>query len=53
VVAVDAAANRLDAIGGNVQQAVARSRVTLDAQGRVNGTLNASRPWVAVLRLYR
>ena len=53
VVAVDAAANRLDAIGGNVQQSVARSRIALDAQGRVNGTLNPSRPWIAVMRLQK
>jgi hypothetical protein len=51
VVAVDLANGRLDAIGGNVQQAVARSRVTLDEQGRVNGQLNAARPWIAVMRL--
>jgi hypothetical protein len=51
VVAVDAANRRLDAIGGNVQQSVARSRVTLDDQGRVNGALNPARPWIAVMRL--
>ena len=51
VVAVDAANRRLDAIGGNVQQSVALSRVTLDDQGRVNGSLNPARPWIAVMRL--
>jgi hypothetical protein len=51
VIAVDAAERRLDAIGGNVQQAVARSRVALDEQGRVDGRLNPARPWIAVMRL--
>jgi len=51
VVAVDAANRRLDAIGGNVQQSVARSRIALDEQGRVDGALNPARPWIAVMRL--
>jgi hypothetical protein len=53
VVAVDAAARRLEAIGGNVQQAVARSRIELDERGLVDGALNPSRPWIAVMKLRR
>ncbi len=53
VVAVDPAAHRLDAIGGNVQQSVARSRIVLDESARVSATVNSSRPWIAVLRLRR
>jgi hypothetical protein len=53
VVDVDTANRRLDAIGGNVQQSVARSRVALDDQGRVSPSLNPARPWIAVMRLYK
>ncbi|MEP6505967.1 MAG: DUF2272 domain-containing protein, partial [Betaproteobacteria bacterium] len=51
VVAVDTANRRLEAIGGNVQQSVARSLVALDGQGRVSASLNPARPWIAVMRL--
>jgi hypothetical protein len=53
VVAVDAVAHRLDAIGGNVEQSVARSRITLDDEQRVSAALNPARPWIAVMRLVR
>jgi len=40
-------AGQLDAIGGNVLDAVSLTQVALDARGRVVGT--AARPWVVVL----
>jgi hypothetical protein len=50
VVEVDPAARVLHAIGGNVQQTVARIEIKLDAQGRVTYTAGAPRPWILVLR---
>lgn len=53
VTRVDLAARRLDAIGGNVQQAVSRSTLALDELGRVAGpSMPAARPWCLVLRLH-
>lgn len=53
VVAVDRAAGVLQAIGGNVQQTVARIDVQLDAQGRVTYAAGVARPWILVLRARR
>jgi hypothetical protein len=44
---VERRAGELDAIGGNVSDAVSLTRVALDAEGRVVPT--ATRPWVVVL----
>lgn len=44
---VERRADELDAIGGNVGDAVSLTRVALDAEGRV--VPSASRPWVVVL----
>jgi hypothetical protein len=52
VVRVDFAARRLEAIGGNVQQAVSRSTVELDEQGRVAASPAAGRAWNLVMRLH-
>ncbi|EHR68927.1 hypothetical protein BurJ1DRAFT_0028 [Burkholderiales bacterium JOSHI_001] len=53
VVAVDVAARRLQAVGGNVQQTVARTTLELDAAGRVSAALNPFGRWVLVMRLRR
>ena len=53
VVAVNPAAHTLEAIGGNVQQTVAKTIVTLDANGRVSHDLHPRRRWVAVMRARR
>ncbi len=50
VVRVDRDAHSLEAIGGNVQQTVAKSIVTLDASNRVRFDLNSQRPWILVMR---
>lgn len=50
VVAVYPEARIAHAIGGNVQQAVARSLITLDGAGRLDPALNPARPWLLVLR---
>ncbi|KQU81348.1 MULTISPECIES: DUF2272 domain-containing protein [unclassified Rhizobacter] len=52
VVRVDFSARRLEAIGGNVQQAVSRSTVELDEQGRVAASPGAGRAWNLVMRLH-
>lgn len=50
-IVVRASANRtLEAIGGNVQQSVAKTIVTLDDRGRVSPTINPHRRWILVLR---
>ncbi|MGE0797009.1 MAG: DUF2272 domain-containing protein [Lautropia sp.] len=51
VIAVDPAAHRLDAVGGNVMQAVSRVVIDLDDDGRVSPVLNPARPWLLVLKL--
>ena len=53
VVAVDPAARRLQAVGGNVQQTVARTTLELDDTGRVSAALNPRGRWVLVMRLRR
>ncbi len=53
VVRVDPAARKLEAIGGNVQQTVAKSIVSLDAQGWVSFDLNPRRPWMLVMKARR
>lgn len=53
VVRVDPGAHLLEAIGGNVQQTVAKSIVTLDPENRVRFDLNPERPWVLVMRARR
>ncbi len=53
VVRVDRGAHLLEAIGGNVQQTVAKSIVTLDAANQVRFDLNLNRPWVLVMRARR
>jgi hypothetical protein len=53
VVAVDPAARRLQAVGGNVQQTVARTTLELDEAGRVSAALNPFGRWVLVMRLRR
>lgn len=53
VVALDAAARRLQAVGGNVQQTVARTTLELDEAGRVSAALNPFGRWVLVMRLRR
>ncbi|WP_418318834.1 DUF2272 domain-containing protein [Piscinibacter sakaiensis] len=53
VVKVDLAARRLEAIGGNVQQTVARSIVALDSDGRVSFDIDPQRPWLLVLKARR
>jgi hypothetical protein len=50
VVSVDLLSGKLEAIGGNVQQSVARTLVDLDSEGRVSGLINPHRPWGMVLR---
>ena len=52
VTRVDFAGRRLEAIGGNVQQAVSRTTVELDEQGRVAASPGAERAWNLVLRLH-
>ncbi|MEO8281316.1 MAG: DUF2272 domain-containing protein [Ideonella sp.] len=53
VVRVDRGAHSLEAIGGNVQQTVAKSIVALDAVNQVRFDLNPDRPWVLVMRARR
>ena len=53
VVKVDPARRVLEAIGGNVQQTVARSIIELDPLGRLSNELNPQRRWVLVLRIRR
>ena len=53
VVHVDPVANRLEAIGGNVQQAVAKSIVALDTANRVSFDMNPNRRWILVMRARR
>lgn len=53
VVKVDLAARRLEAIGGNVQQTVAKSLVALDAEGRVTFDKHPDRRWILVLQARR
>ena len=53
VVAVDRALGVAEAIGGNVQQTVAKTVVRLDADGRVAFDANAHRRWIVVLRARR
>ena len=53
VVKVDPVRRVLEAIGGNVQQTVARSIVELDLLGRLSHELNSQRRWVLVLRIRR
>lgn len=50
VVAVDRTAGLLHAIGGNVQQTVARIAVPLDELGRVPYAAGAARSWILVLK---
>ncbi|WGT66628.1 DUF2272 domain-containing protein [Variovorax paradoxus] len=49
-VVVAASDRYVEAIGGNVQQSVAKSIVELDEQGRVAYDLNSHRPWVLVMK---
>lgn len=51
VVAVDLSRRLAQAIGGNVMQAVSLIDIALDPQGRLSPSVNASRPWLLVLRL--
>ncbi len=53
VVRVDRQRGVLEAIGGNVQQTVARSLIALDPLGRIAFDLNPQRRWVLVLRVRR
>jgi hypothetical protein len=49
-VAVDDLSRTLWAIGGNVQQTVARSDIPLDPEGRLTFVAGAARPWILILR---
>lgn len=53
VVAVDATAKTLQAIGGNVSQTVAMTEVALDAQGRLRFDPAQARPWILVMKARR
>ena len=50
VVRVDAQAQVLHAIGGNVQQTVARTMVPLDGSGELQFDASSDRPWILVLK---
>lgn len=53
VVEVDSQTRMLHAIGGNVQQTVARTLVPLDAQGLLQFSEFSERPWILILRARR
>lgn len=53
VVHVDLETHTAEAIGGNVQQTVAKTRIALDVQNRVSAEVNTNRKWVLVLRARR
>ena len=53
VVRLDRSSHTLEAIGGNVQQAVAKSVVELDNANRVTFTNNPNRRWILVMRARR
>lgn len=53
VVAIDLAARTLEAIGGNVQQTVAKTTVALNDRGRVPFEGETGRKWVLVMRARR
>jgi hypothetical protein len=50
VVAVDPSARSLQAVGGNVQQTVARTTVDLDDAGRLSADINPHGRWVLLMR---
>lgn len=53
VVAVDDRSKKLFAIGGNVNQTVAKTEVPLDVQGRLEFIDGSARPWILILRARR
>lgn len=53
IVSVDLVTRQADAIGGNVQQTVARIVVPLDDEGRVLFDEGAARRWALVMRIRR
>lgn len=50
VVALDLKARQAETIGGNVQQAVSRSTVALDGEGRLHWAPDADRGWMLVMK---